>query len=326
MCRWVKSNIAAWGGDPGRVTIFGESAGGMSVHLHLLAPGSRGLFHRAISESGFPTAVSQRFALSLAGSYAHHAGCGATGPWGDAGGRAEAAVLACLRAASLANLTRAAGLTIDTSLDPFTHPSYGASIDGAEIPADPRAMVRARNFSNPGVALLMGTNTNEGTVFVYPFVQPPLGAAAYTALVGASLRNNGQEVSAPRLAEVLKQYPANAAAGSDNSALAADLSGDLSFICGTRFLAEAVSGAGSAGAAAPVYLYRFNRKAASDPTPAPFGVCHGDDVPFVFDHGDWTGIRASTLFWTASHGLLSHAPPLPRRAACSTGRPCGWKC
>ncbi|XP_069696467.1 esterase E4-like [Periplaneta americana] len=50
--KWVQENIGAFGGNPGRVTIFGESAGGASVHYHMLSPQSRGLFHRAISQSG----------------------------------------------------------------------------------------------------------------------------------------------------------------------------------------------------------------------------------------------------------------------------------
>lgn len=50
--KWVQSNIANFGGDPNQVTIFGESAGGASVHLHILSPKSHGLFHRAYSHSG----------------------------------------------------------------------------------------------------------------------------------------------------------------------------------------------------------------------------------------------------------------------------------
>jgi para-nitrobenzyl esterase len=50
--KWVQQNIAAFGGDPKNVTIFGESAGGVSVHIHLTSPRSRGLFHKAIIESG----------------------------------------------------------------------------------------------------------------------------------------------------------------------------------------------------------------------------------------------------------------------------------
>lgn len=50
--KWVKNNIANFGGDPDNITIFGESAGGCSVHYHLISEHSKGLFHRAIPMSG----------------------------------------------------------------------------------------------------------------------------------------------------------------------------------------------------------------------------------------------------------------------------------
>ena len=55
---WVKENIANFGGNPNSVTIFGESAGGLSVAMHLLTPKSNGLFHRAIMQSGTALATS----------------------------------------------------------------------------------------------------------------------------------------------------------------------------------------------------------------------------------------------------------------------------
>ena len=57
---WIKENISAFGGDPERVTIFGESAGGMSIGCHLASPASRGLFHRAILQSGAASTVQSK--------------------------------------------------------------------------------------------------------------------------------------------------------------------------------------------------------------------------------------------------------------------------
>jgi para-nitrobenzyl esterase len=72
--RWVRDHIADFGGDPGNVTLFGESAGGMSVTALLAAPAARGLFHRAIVESGGPYALTPDQAASTAEQLAGHLG------------------------------------------------------------------------------------------------------------------------------------------------------------------------------------------------------------------------------------------------------------
>ena len=71
---WVKENIANFGGNPNSVTIFGESAGGLSVAMHLLTPKSNGLFHRAIMQSGTALApswgmIKPENAVEYAGTY-----------------------------------------------------------------------------------------------------------------------------------------------------------------------------------------------------------------------------------------------------------------
>ena len=62
-CRWIKDNIKAFGGDPGNVTIFGESAGAISVSMHLVSPLSKGLFHKAISHSGVSSIESKHVCI-----------------------------------------------------------------------------------------------------------------------------------------------------------------------------------------------------------------------------------------------------------------------
>src|SRR5262249_6169555 len=75
--RWVQRNIHGFGGDPGHVTLFGESAGGLSTLSQLVSPGARGLFHRAIVESGTYQLTQQSLAAAASArqAFAAHAGC-----------------------------------------------------------------------------------------------------------------------------------------------------------------------------------------------------------------------------------------------------------
>ena len=151
--RWVKANIAAFGGDPGNVTIFGESAGGWSVCEQLTAPGAQGLFQRAIIESGACTApdsaVSQAAAEAGGVQMAADLGCGD-----------PATAAACLRALPPKRLMKA-------------HPhrrgllgkeSWTSAYGGAALPLHPRQALEQGRFA--AVPVILGTNHDEARLFL----------------------------------------------------------------------------------------------------------------------------------------------------------------
>ena len=100
-------------------------------------------------------------------------------------------------------------------------------------------------------------------------------------------------------------YPPDRSVAADNGPRLMDMLTDLFFGCGTRHLAQALTARG-----VPVYLYRFDQRAKADTTPAKWGVTHGSEVPFVFDHGSWVaeGIGAGP-----GPGLMSVLPLGPAR-------------
>src|SRR6478609_8920149 len=157
--QWVKENIAAFGGDPGNVTIFGESAGAMSVATLLALPAAQGLFHRAIAQSG---AASNTFAPEVASEVTATtmARLGVTDLDGlvaaDSGALVDAA--ASITAGLIRDPFKIAGRTgISVAL------AFEPVVDGEWLPTAPLEAVAKGDAAD--VPLLIGTNRDEWNLF-----------------------------------------------------------------------------------------------------------------------------------------------------------------
>jgi para-nitrobenzyl esterase len=249
---WVRDNITAFGGDPGNVTIFGESAGSWDVCTHVASPLSAGLFHRAISESGGCTVGIG----TAAGGAAH-----ATAISAAVGCDAAPDELACLRAAPVSTLLDAAGASTE-SLDG----NSGITIDGGFLPAHPRDLFDAGTFAE--VPYLLGANDDEGTLFFIgatPITTPAEYTAALEARFGAAL--------APQIEAV---YPVTNFASPQDALVR--VAGDAALVCSTYDVARRVAAAGRR-----TYVYEFARVAPlAIVSLLQLGAFHGSEIPYVF--------------------------------------------
>src|SRR5215213_5222094 len=145
--RWVKEQIAAFGGDPENVTVFGQSAGAHSITAMLAMPTARGLFHRAIVQSGVALTQTPADASQVAETILADLG------------------LAPQEAGRLRDLSAAELLDVQSRVTPRARGvSYRPVLDGATIPSDPYAAIAAGSAA--GIPLLVGTNLEEWRFFI----------------------------------------------------------------------------------------------------------------------------------------------------------------
>jgi len=249
--KWVQRNIAAFGGNPHNVTIFGESAGGRSVFLQLASPMATGLFRRGIVQSG------AYFGLSVPAL-----------PDEESHGQAFAASVGCndqsahcLRSKSVKKILENWGL-FDSS----------ANVDGKVLPQSPDSAFGTGQFNH--APLIHGTNHDEWRFFVALFFDlsgSPITADEYPAVVESMVGPDAAPL-------VLAEYPLD---NFDSPDLAVGAIGtDSIFSCPARAVDQVLY------AQVPMFTYEFNDINAPEvflpPVTFPYGATHASELRYLF--------------------------------------------
>lgn len=264
--QWVQRNIAAFGGDPSRVTLFGMSSGGRDVGLHLVSPLSNGLFSAAILESPAPSFD----AVPTLAQLEQTTGTQVVTATECA---AEKDIAACLRALPLAKLVAAVPGTGST----IVQPNYGPVVDGYVIPAPPIDIIAVGTHNQ--VPVIIGTNADESYLNITPGSIPD--EATYIARLRETFGNTGGDF-------VLAQYPAADYPSPERAYVTATT--DNTFTCPIRTVVRTLVNSQNA----PVFRYLLTHTWGSGTAQSVRHSYHGIELLFVwYNFGALTGYTPS---------------------------------
>ncbi|XP_075256184.1 acetylcholinesterase-like isoform X2 [Convolutriloba macropyga] len=279
---WVKENIAAFGGDMERITLFGESAGSASVGFHMLSPLSNHLFTNGIMQSGSPTApwalMSRDEMLDRSLGVAKRLSC-------YNGGTDRSRVAACLRRLSLKDiLTATASLYSDfagKNKNRWLDFPVAPIVDNKLIPMDPLTLLRTGNFKK--VPLMIGSTSNEGSFWLL-YYRPYFNVRSSNLLTSVQYEESLDTIfnfKDKKTRDAIKFVYRNWTDPHDQvqNRLAIDkATGEYNFACPCNHFAEFYSAIGRQR----VYMYYLNHRSSTEGWPEWMGAIHGADCEWVF--------------------------------------------
>lgn len=276
--RWIKNNVAKFGGDPNRVTLFGQSAGATSIAMHLMSPLSNDLFQQAIVQSspwGLPFKTNYE-AARYGTTFSSKIGCQHL---------SGEQLIDCMRSKSMEQVLDAQDKTsrfpspFNYSLDILL--TWTPTIDGVEVDMQPMKAFASGAYRK--VPLMMGSTKEEGIMFIYPAWNHTLLEVEYIAALAALFKSSSLSVA--------RMYPPGGVF-KDSRAVLSQVFTDYLFTCPARQVANWTASHGNSN----VYFYAFDWVMSFDKNV--WGpryqycvdkVCHGEELVFVFNSAPLNG-------------------------------------